>query len=106
MSERKPKRINQWFVRGIALIVSGLMCTILFLTFTSFDQDQFHSGWGPTEIDFSILAKEIGTNLWTFRVYDMFVILAILLVVIISAYYLVNFQAVKQPPKPEHRGYE
>ena len=99
MAESKVNRLNQWFARGIGIISAGLFGMIFFLVFLEINQDSFYSGPNQTEVNYSDLGQEIGRNLWTFRVYDLLLILIIISLAIMGSYYLVNFEAVKQPHK-------
>ncbi len=99
MTEAKIERLNQWFVRGIGIITAGLFGMVFFLVFLEINQDSFYSGPNQTEVNYSILGQEIGRNLWTFRVYDLLLILIILTLAIMGSYYLVNFEVIKQPER-------
>ncbi len=99
MTESKINRLNQWFVRGIGIITAGLFGMIFFLVFLEINQDSFYSGPNLTEVNYSNLGQEIGRNLWTFRVYDLLLILIVISLAIMGSYYLVNFEAIKQPRK-------
>ena len=95
--------VNDLFRKGIGLIVSLLLLSIMIIVFTSFNTNQIYSGLYSEEISYSILAKEIGSNLWSFRVYDLLIIVSILLLSIIGGYYLVNFKPVKKPDMAQIR---
>ncbi len=99
MTESKINRLNQWFVRGIGIISAGLFGMVFFLVFLEINQDSFYSGPNQTEVNYAIIGQEIGRNLWTFRVYDLLLILIIISLAIMGSYYLVNFEVIKQPQK-------
>ena len=90
-------RIDQWFMRGIGILSAGLFGMIFFLVFLGLSQDTFSSS--SSELPFAQLGQEIGKNIWTFRVYDVLILLVLLILAIMGSYYLVNFEAVKQPQR-------
>ncbi|MHA1122385.1 MAG: hypothetical protein ACTSPC_06195 [Candidatus Heimdallarchaeota archaeon] len=91
--ERPKKRIDQWFVRGIGIVIAGIFLTVM--TFTLLDLQQglfFTEGTQSTGLDYILLIKQIGQYLWTFRVLDLISILIILVLILISTSYLLNFK--------------
>jgi len=91
--EHPKKRIDQWFIRGIGVVVASIFLTVM--TFTLLDLQQglfFTEGTQPAGLDFILLIKEIGQYLWTFRVLDLLLILITLVLIIISTSYLMNFK--------------
>ena len=94
--ETENNRIDQWFMRGIGIISAGLFGMIFFLVFLGLNQDTFSQDSSTTELPFSQLGQEIGKNIWTFRVYDVLILLVLLILAVMGSYYLVNFEAVKQ----------
>ncbi len=91
--EHPKKRIDQWFIRGIGVVVASIFLTVM--TFTLLDLQQglfFTEGTQPAGLDFILLIKQIGQYLWTFRVLDLLLILIILVLIIISTSYLMNFK--------------
>lgn len=105
MSEVESTRINQMFIRGIALVTVGLLCTVLFLTFSTINQDAFYSFENQLSSDENSPIKNIGLIFGTFRVYDLLILLSILLITIIGSYYLVNFKITKSAPRRDQRRY-
>ncbi|MBN1328621.1 MAG: hypothetical protein JXA54_04025 [Candidatus Heimdallarchaeota archaeon] len=104
MTDESKRRINQWFIRGIGLIVSGLFVLIITISLLDLDSSLFHSGETiPESFDFIILVKQIGMYLWTFRVLDLLLILIIILLGIISAYYFVAYKHMISKPIHEQR---
>ncbi|NHJ05179.1 MAG: hypothetical protein EAX90_10160 [Candidatus Heimdallarchaeota archaeon] len=101
--KKQNSSIADLFRKGIGLIVAGLFCTILLLVFTSLQQNLLYSGSNSEVIDISILSREIGSNLWSFRVYDLLIIVIVLILTIIGGYYLVNFQPIDQSTKKQER---
>ena len=95
--DEKNGRLNQWFIRGIGIISAILFGMIFFLVFLEVNQDSFYSGPNTTELGFAQLGQEIGQNIWTFRVYDIILLLVLIVLAIVGSYYLVNFEAVKKP---------
>lgn len=95
----KNGRLNQWFIRGIGFISASLFGMIFFLVFLEVNQNSFYSGPNTTEMGFAQLGQEIGQNIWTFRVYDVLLLLVVIILAIVGSYYLVNFEAVKKPKK-------
>ena len=97
MSEdsKQTSRINQWFIRGIGLIVASLFVVIIsFVFFVDLEDSLFYNDLGPVEgFNFIILARQIGQIMWTFRVYDLILIVIILILGFISIYYLVSFKS-------------
>ena len=109
MSEREEEikkqnsSIGDLFRKGVGLIIAGLFCTILLLAFTSIQQNLLYSGGNSDLIDITILTKEIGGNLWSFRVYDLLIIVIILMLSVIGGYYLVNFQPIEKSANKQER---
>lgn len=95
--------INDLFQKGIGLIVSLLLLSTLIIVFTSFNANLIYTGQYAEEISISLLAKEIGSNFWSFRVYDLLILVTILTLAIIGGYYLVNFKPVKKPDVTKER---
>ncbi|TET28604.1 MAG: hypothetical protein E3J70_09215 [Candidatus Heimdallarchaeota archaeon] len=91
--EHPKKRIDQWFIRGIGVVVASIFLTVM--TFTLLDLQQglfFTEGTQPAGLEFILIIKQIGQYLWTFRVLDLLLILIILVLIIISTSYLMNFK--------------
>ncbi|MCG3252369.1 MAG: hypothetical protein KAX09_00855 [Candidatus Heimdallarchaeota archaeon] len=91
--EHPKKRIDQWFVRGIGIVIAGIFLTVM--TFTLLDLQQglfFTEGPQSAGLDYILLIKQIGQYLWTFRVLDLILILIILVLIVISTSYLLNFK--------------
>ncbi|HUT81296.1 MAG TPA: hypothetical protein VMZ29_08845 [Candidatus Bathyarchaeia archaeon] len=104
MSDETKRRTNQWFVRGIGLIVSGLFVLIITISLLDLDSSLFHSGGAtPESFNFVILVKQIGKYLWTFRVLDLLLIFIIVLLGVISAYYFVGYKHMISKPMQEQR---
>ncbi len=105
MTDESIRRVNQWFVRGIGLIVSGLFVLIITISLIDLDSSLFHSGGTlPDNFDLIIFVKQLGEYLWTFRVLDLLLILIIILLGVISAYYFVGHkQIISRPIREERR---
>jgi len=99
------KRIDQWFIRGIGLVVSGLFLATMIFVLIDFEQGLFfNDGLYPDTFDYILVAKYIGKFLWTFRVLDLILVVIILMLVMIAAYYLVGYKTmVEKQPKQERR---
>ncbi|NHK31628.1 MAG: hypothetical protein FK730_09770 [Asgard group archaeon] len=92
---KKPIRLNQWFVRGIGFIITGLFVLIMALTLLNLDQVLFSNDLLSTiDFDYTILAKEIGNYLWTFRVYDLLLVVILIILASIASYYIVNYKSI------------
>ena len=93
-NEQPEKRINQWFIRGIAIVVAGIFLTIMTFTLLDLQQGLFFTESPLSEgLDSILLLKQIGQYLWVFRVYDLLIVVVVLVLVMISTYYLMNFKA-------------
>ncbi|NHJ47949.1 MAG: hypothetical protein FK733_09190 [Asgard group archaeon] len=100
------QRLNQWFVRGIGFVVSGLFALILTITLLDLDQALFSQDMLPSiDINYVLLAKNIGSYLWTFRVYDLLLVIILLILASISAYYLLSYKSVVKPSRQQQRRY-
>lgn len=93
-NEQPQKRINQWFIRGIGIVVAGIFLTVMTFALLDLQQGLFFTDSPLSEgLDLILLLKQIGQYLWVFRVYDLLIIIVVLILVIISTYYLMNFKA-------------
>jgi hypothetical protein len=92
---KEPIRLNQWFVRGIGIIVTGVFVLIMALSLLNLDQSLFSNDLLTTiDFDYTLLVKEIGNYLWTFRVYDLLLIVILIMIASIASYYLVNYKSI------------
>ncbi|MBK5112637.1 MAG: hypothetical protein KGD59_08645 [Candidatus Heimdallarchaeota archaeon] len=92
--EQPQKRINQWFIRGIGVVVASIFLTVMTFTLLDLQQGLFFTDGPVSEgLDSIPLLKQIGQYLWTFRVLDLLLVVIILVLIIISTYYLMNFKA-------------
>ena len=106
MSENSinQKRINQWFIRGIGIVVTGIFVTVITFSLMSLQDGLFHTASEPSEaIDFIIVSKRIGRYLWTFRVFDLILIVVILLLTLIFTNYLLSFKSDMKKQERERR---
>ena len=103
--QRNPKRMDQWIIRSIGLITVLLFVSVVMLSLWNLQENLLFAGevvTGP--IDFSFLMREIGSNFWTFRVFDIIFLTIVLFLVIISSIYLINFDSeVKSGLRKERR---
>lgn len=103
MSDEKTKnhqRLNQWFVRGIGIIVAGLFTLIMIYTLFDLDQSLFSNDLSPIiDFDYTLIAKQMGSFLWTFRVYDLLLVVILALLASITSYYLVNYKSIIKKSK-------
>ena len=91
--ECPKKRIDQWFVRGIGVVIASIFLTVM--TFTLLDLQQglfFTEGTPSVGLDYILLIRQIGQYLWTFRILDLILVLIILVLIIISTSYIMNFK--------------
>jgi uncharacterized membrane protein (DUF4010 family) len=92
---KKPIRLSQWFVRGIGIAVTGVFVLIMALSLLNLDQSLFSNDLLSTiDFDYTLLVKEIGNHLWTFRVYDLLLIVILIMIASIASYYLVNYKSI------------
>lgn len=91
----KPLRLNQWFARGIGIIVTGLFILTMIYCLFEIDQSLFSNDLLPIiDFDYVLIAKQMGNYLWTFRVYDLILVVILLIIVAIASYYLVNYKSI------------
>ena len=92
--QRNPKRIDQWIVRSIGLITSLVFVLVILLSLWNLQENLLFAGEAIEEpFNFGFLVREIGSNFWTFRVFDIIFLTIVLFLVIISSIYLVNFDS-------------
>jgi flagellar biosynthesis protein FlhB len=92
--EQPQKRINQWFIRGIGVVVACIFLTVMAFTLLDLQQGLFFTEGPLAEgLDSILLLRQIGQYIWTFRVLDLLLVVIILVLIIISTYYLMNFKA-------------
>ena len=102
--ECPKKRIDQWFVRGIGVVIASIFLTVM--TFTLLDLQQglfFTEGTPSVGLDYILLIRQIGQYLWTFRILDLILVLIILVLIIISTSYIMNFKT-QEIRKNQDRG--
>ena len=61
--EHPKKRIDQWFIRGIGVVVASIFLTVM--TFTLLDLQQglfFTEGTQPAGLEFILIIKQIGNQ--------------------------------------------
>ena len=108
MSENSinQKRINQWFIRGIGLVVTSIFVTVIAFSLMNLQDGLFHTDIEPTDtLDFIIVSKRIGRYLWSFRVFDLILLVVILLLTIVFTTYLLNFKSDIKKQEHERRRY-
>ena len=89
-----PKRIDQWVVRSIGLLTSLVFVSVVILSLWNLQENLLYAGEAvENTIDFSFLMREIGSNFWSFRVFDLIFLTVVLFLVIISSIYLINFDS-------------
>ncbi len=88
------KRINQWFIRGIGIVVAGIFVTVITFSLMNLQEGLFHVDEEPSEgMDYIVASRRIGRYLWTFRVFDLILIVILLLLTLIFTSYLLNFKS-------------
>lgn len=89
-----PKRADQWIVRSIGLLTSLVFVSVVILSLWNLQENLLYAGEAvENTIDFSFLMREIGSNFWSFRVFDLIFLTVVLFLVIISSIYLINFDS-------------
>lgn len=93
--EKQPIRISQWFARGIGIIIASLFITIIsFVFFGNLEESLFYNDTIPTiDYNFLLLGRTLGKTMWTYRVYDVILIVILLLMGVISVYYMTIFKS-------------
>jgi hypothetical protein len=90
LTEEDVKRVDQWFIRGIALVVVGLLVTVMIICLSNLPLGLYHGEAGLDPFTFTSLARVLGTTMWTYRAFDMIFILLILSLTIILVNYLIS----------------
>jgi hypothetical protein len=102
-----PQRLNQWFVRGIGIVVTGLFVLVITIALLNLDQSLFYQDLTPIiDFDYIIVARQIGRYLWTFRVYDLILVIILVILATISTYYLVSYKSIVKPTRQQQRRYQ
>ncbi|MHA1124961.1 MAG: hypothetical protein ACTSO7_05235 [Candidatus Heimdallarchaeota archaeon] len=92
--QKNPKRIDQWIIRSIGLITALVFVSVVILSLWGLQDNLLFAGDAVgSPIDFSFLVREIGSNFWTFRVFDIIFLTIVLFLVLISSIILVNFDS-------------
>lgn len=99
LQENEEKRGFNLLRKILSLFLVGSFAVLLFISLQPLSQGLFYTGENFSQsilpFDYSILAEKISSYLWTFRLFDLLLVLQIIFLIAICGYYLIKLNSSK-----------
>ena len=94
VTEKNERTLMRLLIKMVGLVMAGLFGTMMVYSLVGLNEGLFHANnpFAFVPFDYTLLAGQIGSFLWTFRVFDLLLLLPTIFLTIICGHFLVTFK--------------